>query len=636
LQDFVNAQVVAPLDIQALSATGRDGDFLIAKAAYSLRSLGTRQATLAATGDTVARANGKFVCQVRRDSDDALKSFTATEITDGTLVDFVGLIPNGVFANTGYESFTNASESGFTASNTGSTGFAISDIADGGSGNVINVSFDISITNGSPSISLRSSLAGGSLSSNSSTYTSSGSYTATLTATGSYVGVGFTEGDAPSNFTVSNFKVLGNGFVKTWYDQSVTTQAGDTATGNHATQATDANQPKIVSAGSLLTAGVTFDGDDSLSVSGDPVITASSSGVYSAFSVQTVATSEGGYLYGNASASNGTSAYALADKFTITNYFFADLDNIARASGQNLLSAVYNNGDAGLLVNGAGTVTDTGTYNFSAGTSDFIIGNRNGGSADATFLTGSINEIIIYNSNQTDNRTAIEANMGEVYSIDLPSGVDPGFDQVDGFVETWYDQSGNGNDAVQATAGNQPKIVNAGALVVDSSIAGLDFDGGDFLTASSVSGLEGSISMFAVSVRDATGYVVSPSNSSSGAKYFGIQEGASTSVANPRNTSSVTVSDSVSGADRLTFSVTTGATSTSVGANGSAVTTTTNDYGDNFAGSDIDQIAIGILRTVSASGQFNGRIREILVYSSDQTDNRTALETNINSHYSIF
>ena len=54
---WVNRQVVAPLDIQALEADGRIGDFLIAKAAYSLRSLGTRQATLAATGDTVARAN---------------------------------------------------------------------------------------------------------------------------------------------------------------------------------------------------------------------------------------------------------------------------------------------------------------------------------------------------------------------------------------------------------------------------------------------------------------------------------------------------------------------------------------------------------------------------------------------------
>ena len=76
---------------------------------------------------------------------------------------------------------------------------------------------------------------------------------------------------------------------------------------------------------------------------------------------------------------------------------------------------------------------------------------------------------------QSDNRTAIEANIGETYSIDLPSGVDPGFDQVDGFVETWYDQSGNSNDAVQATAGSQPKIVDAGVLVT----GGLDFDGVD-------------------------------------------------------------------------------------------------------------------------------------------------------------
>lgn len=35
----------------------------------------------------------------------------------------------------------------------------------------------------------------------------------------------------------------------------------------------------------------------------------------------------------------------------------------------------------------------------------------------------------------------------------------------DGFVKTWYDQSGNGFDATQATAGTQPIIVNSGALV---------------------------------------------------------------------------------------------------------------------------------------------------------------------------
>ena len=43
----------------------------------------------------------------------------------------------------------------------------------------------------------------------------------------------------------------------------------------------------------------------------------------------------------------------------------------------------------------------------------------------------------------------------------------------DGFVETWYDQSGNGNDATQSVAEGQPKIVDGGSLVAD----GIDFDG---------------------------------------------------------------------------------------------------------------------------------------------------------------
>jgi hypothetical protein len=529
LQDFVNAQVTAPLDIQALSATGRDGDFLIAKAAYSLRSLGTRQATIPNDAaplneDTVVPASGKYVVQVRRSSDDTIKSFTATEVTDGTLLSFVG-------------------------------------------------------TGGSD-----------------------------------------------------------NGFVKTWYDQSVSDQAG-TATGNHATQTTAASQPKIVSAGYLLADGIEFDGSNYRLVSSNAITVTTSSDI--SFSLvgesdditatQTIVSQKSGTGQGrswtdivssNFRTSIGGSAKTFGSVSANGTPFIYSF----------ILDESANTGDA--FKDGSQSGSQQSISAAEAANGELVIGSNNGESGQ--FFNGHLEELIVYLSDQTDNRTAIEANMGEAYSIDLPSGVDPGFDQVDGFVETWYDQSGNGNNAVQATAGNQPKIVNAGALVVDSGIGGLDFDGDDFLTASSVSGLEGSISMFAVSVRDASGYVVSPSNSSAANRYFGIQEAASTVVANPRNTSSKTVSDSVSGADRLSFAVTTGATSTSVGANGSAVTTTTDDYGDDFAGSNLDQIAIGVLRTVSASGQFNGRIREILVYSSDQTDNRTALETNINGHYSIF
>ena len=699
LQDFVNAQVTAPLDIQALSATGRDGDFLIAKAAYSLRSLGTRQATVTSSGDTDGDTSGKYVCQVRKDqtsNSDDTKSFTATEVSDGTLVDFIlgntkSLLNSRAYFDGSDDNVKLTSEINLTGDFSLEYSFVVTEATQqiigketGGSyiraqgtngihlfriqtdGSAVNLTLTSTLkyseantiklkrVSGKFGIYNESDVLISNESTLSDTFTVSsfgrarGGFAKGViyniridtnndgTINHSYNGYGNTLSDWTDLVGSNNASAVNgspalftgqdqDGFVKTWYDQSVTTQAGDTATGNHATQATDANQPKIVDAGSLLTAGVTFDGDDSLSVSGDPVITASSSGTYSAFSVQTVATSEGGYLYGNASASNGTSAYALADKFTITNYFFADLDNIARASGQNLLSAVYNNGDAGLLVNGAGTVTDAGTYNFSAGTSDFIIGNRNGGSADATFLTGSIQEIIVYNSNQSDNRTAIEANMGEVYSIDLPAGFDPGDNEVDGFVETWYDQSGNGKDATQATAGNQPKIVNAGSLLTD----GIDFDGTE-----NIGLVTGSFSLTQIY----TTFSVSHTDDASTSQ--GIWSTAASATNNINATSLFRNDDG--------FAVNSGVTLTTAGTidyvadqtylqtnviNGGSssifVDGATGKTGNAGSTNPSGVLVIGYFRSSSNNFNLDGGIKELIIYDSDQTSNRAALETNI-------
>jgi hypothetical protein len=46
-----------------------------------------------------------------------------------------------------------------------------------------------------------------------------------------------------------------------------------------------------------------------------------------------------------------------------------------------------------------------------------------------------------------------------------------------GFVTTWYDQSGNGNDVTQTTAANQPKIVSSGVLELQNSKPTMVFDG---------------------------------------------------------------------------------------------------------------------------------------------------------------
>ena len=50
----------------------------------------------------------------------------------------------------------------------------------------------------------------------------------------------------------------------------------------------------------------------------------------------------------------------------------------------------------------------------------------------------------------------------------------------DAFVKTWYDQSGNGRDATQTTAVEQPQIVNSGSVIVQGTKSALKFDTDSF------------------------------------------------------------------------------------------------------------------------------------------------------------
>jgi hypothetical protein len=48
----------------------------------------------------------------------------------------------------------------------------------------------------------------------------------------------------------------------------------------------------------------------------------------------------------------------------------------------------------------------------------------------------------------------------------------------DGFVRTWYDQSGSGNNAIQATTSLQPQIVSNGSLIAQAGNPAINFLGG--------------------------------------------------------------------------------------------------------------------------------------------------------------
>jgi len=246
-------------------------------------------------------------------------------------------------------------------------------------------------------------------------------------------------------------------------------------------------------------------------------------------------------------------------------------------------------------------------------------------------FNGTMSEVIVYFTDQSDNRTAFEANIGETYGIDLPSGVDTGYDQVDGFVETWYDQSGNGNDAVQETAGNQPKIVDAGVLVT----GGIDFDGvDDFLPVPLTGHNIGNLSSFCVGKFD------NASGNSDVMLSLGTGAGDSRWYGPWANTSNIRY-----GYGSTADAIAEFAASTDVKVH-TLIAGTTIGNASGFENGTLKGTATR--STATAAGTFgiggvadatsfplDGKVQEVIIYESDQSDKRQAIEENIGSNYGI-
>jgi len=72
----------------------------------------------------------------------------------------------------------------------------------------------------------------------------------------------------------------------------------------------------------------------------------------------------------------------------------------------------------------------------------------------------------------------------------------------DGFVTTWYDQSGNARNAINSTAANQPQIVSSGSLFNNiNGLPSIRFDGSnDSLQSSAYTTISPPYTAFLVSI----------------------------------------------------------------------------------------------------------------------------------------
>ena len=274
---------------------------------------------------------------------------------------------------------------------------------------------------------------------------------------------------------------------------------------------------------------------------------------------------------------------------------------------------------------------------------------------------GTINVVKVRRSGDDAelNFTATEVSDGT-----LASWVTAGGGTQDGFVTTWYDQSGNGYNATQATAASQPKIVSSGSLVTENGKAAMDFDGVDDYLQSSITGFQSITNLSTFSV-------VTPTDSAAADTAtmtlwgFGKVGGAINKALSISSATSVLSGEKITiifenlTARRLgssTYSRSANEQSlissnhlqsgTSLFSQGSQVTldlssnmtTSTSATPSDTGYTADDNVQIGAL-FVDGTGLVAfepERFQEVIFYNSDKSAKRTGIEANINDYYNIY
>ena len=210
-----------------------------------------------------------------------------------------------------------------------------------------------------------------------------------------------------------------------------------------------------------------------------------------------------------------------------------------------------------------------------------------------------------------------------------------------GFVTTWYDQSGNANNITRAVATQQPKIVDSGSVFTKGLKPCLDFDGADdqlaLNSALATIATGNQFSIFNVHSSDLSNAIRTLWGNSTSGSNNQIRGFADTRTSSPlnwflSNSSSTGFSSTLSTVrnntdQRLQVSVMDSGNVMKGFDNGATGGTAT--YTGTYANGNL---GIGN----GANGALNGTVQEFIIFDTNQLPNRTAIESNINTFYTIY
>ena len=221
---------------------------------------------------------------------------------------------------------------------------------------------------------------------------------------------------------------------------------------------------------------------------------------------------------------------------------------------------------------------------------------------------------------------------------------------TNGFVTTWYDQSGNGYNATQTTAANQPQIVSSGSAILDNGKPAALFNGSSNYLITANYNFSATDKIYTAVVansetNNATRLTFALSDNSTyrsfAASYFQAT-GRFAAQFSTNNTgvqsnlfSSYLVNQQYLLESLFDTNNATASNRISLYANNNSlnITQVSLDFQGNIF-SNNKPLSIG----ADGLGSFRmqGKIQEIIFYSFDQTTNRSGIATNINDFYSIY
>ena len=200
----------------------------------------------------------------------------------------------------------------------------------------------------------------------------------------------------------------------------------------------------------------------------------------------------------------------------------------------------------------------------------------------------------------------------------------------DGHVTTWYDQSGNSRDAVQTHASSQPKIVSSGTVVLENSKPAVDMNIGGSTSSRLVPPTSfraaniNNYSLFTAQKPSGTGYGVRVGDAPDNRGYLPRQQSGTNFAAYGDNLNAISLGSPPT--DNQLISFIAGSTQ------GNAQAFLNGSSQGSLSLQDHAQLG------ASAFGQGGntGTMQEVVMFHTDQSANRTIIEGDINTYYSIY